>query len=57
LNIIEAGFNLVLNPEHQIGCLKTLCEHRRTIENLDISREDALDELERLLDNEESWVL
>jgi len=57
INIIEAAFNLVLNPEHQIYCLKTLCEHRRSIENLDISKNNALVELEELLDREESWVL
>jgi len=57
VRLIEAGFNLVLNPEHQIYCLKTLCQHRKTIENLDISKEGALDELNRLLDSEESDVL
>jgi len=57
INIVESAFNLVLNPEHQVYCLKTLCEHRRIIESLDISKDGALVELERLLDNEESWVL
>jgi len=57
IQIIEAGFNLVFNPEHQIYCLKTLCEHRHHIENLDVRKEGYIDELNKLLDNEESWVL
>jgi len=57
IQIIESGFNLILNPENQIYCLKVLCEHRHTIENLDISKNNALNELEELLDREESDVL
>jgi len=55
--ILDEGIRLFLNPDHQIPCLKILCEHRRHIESLDISKEGALEELNKLLDSEESWVL
>jgi hypothetical protein len=57
IQIIESCFNLILNPERQFYCLTSLCEHRHIIENLDISKNSALNELEELLDREESDVL
>jgi hypothetical protein len=57
IEIIESGFNLILNPEKQLYCLQALCEQRHIIESLDISKNNALNELEELLDREESEVL
>jgi len=54
-DLVNNVFDLVFNPTPQIRCIQTLCEWRAKLEDLDIS--NGTNEVEDLLDREESWLL
>lgn len=54
VDVVNCVFDLCFNPTPQIRCIQTLCEWRAKLETVDISN---LDDVEDLLDREESWLM
>jgi len=55
LDVVNNVFDLCFNPTPQIRCIQTMCEWRAKLEAVDIS--NGTDEVEDLLDREESWLM
>jgi len=57
VELINIVFDLFLNPVPHIRCIQTMCEYRAKLEALSPSAPDFREQVEDILDQEESWLL
>jgi len=57
VELINNVFDVFLNPVPHVNCIKILCEYRTKLEALSPDDKDFRENVENILDNEESWLL
>eukprot|EP01124_Arcella_intermedia_P017224 TRINITY_DN24007_c0_g1_i1.p1 TRINITY_DN24007_c0_g1~~TRINITY_DN24007_c0_g1_i1.p1 ORF type:complete len:670 (-),score=154.45 TRINITY_DN24007_c0_g1_i1:36-1979(-) len=57
VDLVNNSFDLFLNPTPHVRCIQTMCEYISKLEQLDPSSENFREQVDDILDQEESWLI